>query len=149
MVTSLLRVTFQFVYFLIEICSVSSPTSQLFLQPFRLFTYVIAHSPTLPLLHLRHSSFTNPYFALPTSQALQLRHLASRPCIGTPTMRHYRLFPEKSLKLEKYFPNVAPKLTDQSCSNSPYRVLLQIFLAHAFAFDLPLKLRVVHIIFFS
>ena len=60
--------------------SVTSPTSQLILQPFRRFTYVTAHSPTLPLLHLRHSSFSNPSFASPTSQALHLIHLASRPC---------------------------------------------------------------------
>ena len=50
--------------------SVTSPTSQLIIQPFRRFTYVTAHSPTLPLLHLRHSSFSNPSFASPTSQAL-------------------------------------------------------------------------------
>ena len=59
--------------------SVTSPTSQLILQPFRRFTYVTAHSPTLPLLHLRHSSFSNPSFASPTSQALHLIHLASLP----------------------------------------------------------------------
>ena len=71
--------------------SITSPTSQLILQPFRRFTYVTDHSPTfpslyvtdhsqtLPLLHLRHSSFSNPSFASPTSQALYLRHLASRP----------------------------------------------------------------------
>ena len=46
----------------------TSPTAQLILQPFRRFTYVIAHSPSLPLLHLRHSSFSNPSFASPTSQ---------------------------------------------------------------------------------
>ena len=46
--------------------SVALPTSQLILQPFRCFTHVIAHSP-------------NPSFAS-TSQALHLRHLASRPC---------------------------------------------------------------------
>ena len=33
---------------------VASPTSQLILQPFLHFTYVTAHSITLPLLHLRH-----------------------------------------------------------------------------------------------
>ena len=38
-----------------------------------------AHSQTLPLLHLRHRSFSNPSFASPTSQALHLNHLASRP----------------------------------------------------------------------
>ena len=59
--------------------SITSPTSQLILQPFRRFTYVTAHSPTLPLHHLRHSSFSNPSFASPTSQALHAIHLASRP----------------------------------------------------------------------
>ena len=86
--------------------SVVSPTSQLILQtlpllylrqssffkPFCCFTYVTAHSPnpsvalptlqlilqTLPFLKLRQSSFSNPSFASPTSQALHLRHLASR-----------------------------------------------------------------------
>ena len=67
-----------------ELCSFSnlsftSLTSQLILQPFHRFTYVTAHSPTLPLLYLRHSSFSIPSFAFPTSQALQLIHLASRP----------------------------------------------------------------------
>ena len=61
--------------------SVASPTSQLILQPFRRFTYITAHSPTLPLLHIRHSSFSNPSFASPTSQALHLIHLASHPWI--------------------------------------------------------------------
>ena len=60
--------------------SVTSPTSQLTLQPFRRFTHVTAHSQTLPLLHLRQSSFSNPDFASPTSQALHLIHLASCPC---------------------------------------------------------------------
>ena len=54
--------------------------SQLILQPFRHFTYVTTHSTTLPLLYLRHSSFSNPCFASPTSQALHLIHLASRQC---------------------------------------------------------------------
>ena len=44
--------------------SVTLPTSQFILQPFRCFTYITAHSP-------------NSSFASPTSQAL---HLASRPC---------------------------------------------------------------------
>ena len=37
---------------------------------------------SLPLLHLRHSSFSNPSFASPTSQDFQLRHLASRLCLA-------------------------------------------------------------------
>ena len=60
--------------------SVTSSTSQLILKPFRRYTYVTAHSPTLPLLHLRHSSFSNLSFASSTSQALHLIHLVSRPC---------------------------------------------------------------------
>ena len=59
--------------------------SQLIFQPFRHFTYVTAHFPTLPLLYLRHSSFSNPSFASPTSEALHLRYLTSRPCIS-PTL---------------------------------------------------------------
>ena len=35
-----------------------------------------------PLLHLCHSSFSNPSFASPTSQNFHLHHLASRPCHG-------------------------------------------------------------------
>ena len=74
-----------------ELCSTvyssaHSPTfpSQLILQPFCCFIYITAHSPTLLLLHLRHSSFSNPSFASPTSQALHLIHLASRPWAATP-----------------------------------------------------------------
>ena len=48
-------------------------------QPLRRFTYVTAHYPTLPLLHLRYSSFFNPSFASPMSQALHLIHLVSCP----------------------------------------------------------------------
>ena len=56
--------------------------AELILRPFRHFIYVTANSPTFPLLHLRHSSFSNPYFASPTTQVLHLIHLASRPCNG-------------------------------------------------------------------
>ena len=69
-----------------ELCSfsnlfVASPTSQVILQPFHRYTYVTAHSPAFPLLHLRHSSFSNASFASLTSEALHLIHLASRPCL--------------------------------------------------------------------
>ena len=40
----------------------------LIIQPFRHFTYVTTHSPNLPLLHLRHSSFSNPSVVSHTSQ---------------------------------------------------------------------------------
>ena len=64
----------------------------LILQIFRRFTYVTAHSPTLPLLHLRHSSFSNPPFDSPTSQGLHLGliHLtrAHSPTFPSLYLRH-------------------------------------------------------------
>ena len=42
----------------------------LILQTFRRFTYVTAHSPTLPSLYLHHSSFSNPSVASTTSQLI-------------------------------------------------------------------------------
>ena len=75
--------------------SVTSPMSQLILQPFRRSTYVTAHSPTLLLLHLRHSSFSNPSFASPTSQALHLIHLASCPWLSRNS--DYKCFQSESL----------------------------------------------------
>ena len=56
-------------------------------------------------------------------------------------------FSEKSLKLEKWLLIfcLAPKPTDQSCSNSLSGVPLQISPACFFVFELPSKLRVVHI----
>ena len=55
------------------------PTLKLILEPFRCFTYVTAHSSTLPSLHLRRSSFSNPSFAFPTSQ------LISNTSVALPT----------------------------------------------------------------
>ena len=60
----------------------TSPTSQVILQSFRRFNYATSHSTTLPPLHLCHRSCYNPSVVLPTSQALHVLHLASRPCIG-------------------------------------------------------------------
>ena len=53
-------------------CDVGEVTKRLEneLQPFHHFTYITAHSPTLPSLHLRHSSFSNPSVASPTSQLI-------------------------------------------------------------------------------
>ena len=66
------------------------------------------------------------------------------------TIWHYRLFPKKSLKLKKKLflicypsPNVATKPTDQSCSNSIFRVPLQISPASfIFYFRPTLKIKV-------
>ena len=43
----------------------------LILQLFSHFIYVTTHSPTLPSLYPRHSSFSNPSVASPTSQLIQ------------------------------------------------------------------------------
>ena len=42
----------------------------LILQAFSHFTYFTAHSPSFPSLYLRHSSFSNPSVALPTSKLI-------------------------------------------------------------------------------
>ena len=52
------------------------------------------------------------------------------------------VFPGKIFSFSSF--NVGPKPTHQSRSNSIYRILLQIFLAIIFVFNLPLKLSVVH-----
>ena len=88
--------------------SVTSPTSQLILQPFRRFTYGTAHSPTLTLLHLRHSSLLSS----PTSQALHLRHLASRPwCYHAFVSNHSVKPPNVSITkiIASYFINTTRK----------------------------------------
>ena len=60
-------------------------------------------------------------------------------------------FPGKIPEIVKIFliffqsPNIGPKSVDQSRLNSIHRVLSQILLAQVFVFNLPLKLRVVHI----
>ena len=54
--------------------------AQFILEHFRRFSYTTAHSPTLPFLHLRDSSFFNPTFVSPTPQELHFRHLESHPC---------------------------------------------------------------------
>ena len=43
---------------------------ELILQPLRHFPYVTAHSPTLPSLYLRHSSFSNSSVASPMSHLI-------------------------------------------------------------------------------
>ena len=71
--------------------------------------------------------------------------------IRTPIIWYYRFFPGKILVTRQIFfifypsPNVAPKPTDQSCSNSILSVHLEIYPARFFFFDLPLKLRVIYL----
>ena len=51
----------------------------------RHFTYVTTHSPTLPSLYLRHSSFSNPSVASPTSSSF------SNPSFASPTSQDFHL----------------------------------------------------------
>ena len=71
----------------------------LILQASLCFTCVTAHSATLPLLYLRHSSFSNPSVALPTSTAhsptllsLLLRQRFSLTSSGEPPMHRVTRF---------------------------------------------------------
>ena len=80
-----------------ELCSfsnlsVTSPASQLILQPFRRFTYVTAHSSTLPSFYLRHSSFSIlpslhlRYSSFSNPSVAFLGHTAiSNPSVVSPT----------------------------------------------------------------
>ena len=93
---------------------IASPTSQFILlpffcfsyvtsrahsQPFRHFTYVIAHSdsPSFLSLRLHHSSFSNPSLALPMSQLILQPFCcftyvtAHSPTLLSPLLRH-RIF---------------------------------------------------------
>ena len=58
---------------------------KLILQAFRHFTYVTAHSPTLPSLYLRHSPFSNPSVASPTSQFI-LQPLFRFSCVTSSSL---------------------------------------------------------------
>ena len=100
-----LKITFEFpLQSSFSKLSDASPTSQLILQPFHRFTYITAHSPTLPLLHLCHSSFSNSSFASPTSQFI-LQHFR---CF-TYVTAHSPTLP--SLHLQKVF----------VCTLTPYK----------------------------
>ena len=76
--------------------------SHLILQPSCRFTYITAHCLTLPLLHLRHSSFPDPSFAAPTSQSLHWRVTnmcrADSPTFPSLHLRH-NSFPNPSVAL--------------------------------------------------
>ena len=93
-----------------------------------------AHSPSLPSLYLRHSSFSNPSFASPTSQALHLHHLVSSA--QSPTFLSLRLchssfskpsvaFPMSQLILQPFF--CFSYITDSSLT-SPGELPMEIWI---------------------
>ena len=89
---------------------VALPTSQLILQPFRCFTNVTAYSPT-------------PSFASPASQALQFRHLASRPCyecssivLCARTRKVFTILPIPAVAFKETANSPSPPYSLQICS---------------------------------
>ena len=141
----------------------SLPTSQLILQPFRRFTYITTHSPTIPLLHLHHSSFSNSSVASTTSQlilplfrcftyvtahspallSLLLRHRFSLTSPGEPPMvgLHWNTHYSPSLFLDYLF-SAGPTMWT-SCVGKlplclPYRIHQH---KHTFWLGVPHKLR--------
>ena len=88
--------------------SVTSPMSQLILQPFRQFTYVTAHSPTLPSLYLYHSSFSNPSGTLPMHSSF------SNPSVASPTLQ-FILQPFFRFSYVTGFPPTSPGEPPMQC----------------------------------
>ena len=98
----------------------TSPMSQLILQPFRCFVYVIkhfiyvtAHSPTLPPLHLRHNSFYSPSAASPTSQVIL------QPFLASPTSEAFLQSLHRFTYVTAHSPTVQPLYLRHSSFYSP------------------------------
>ena len=113
-------------------CDVGKATegleNELSLQPFRRLTYVTAHSPTIPLLHLHHSLFPNPSGALPTLQ-LTLESFRPFPYVTaqSPNVRrltyvtaHSPTFPSLHLR-HSSFSNPCVALTTSQLILQPFR----------------------------
>ena len=115
--------------------------AELILQLFLHFTYVTAHSPTFPSLHPRHSSFSNPSVALPTSQlilqpfrcftyvtahsptllSLLLRHRAHSPTFPSLHLRHSS-FSNPSVALLRH-----SSFSSASVASLTSRLILKLF----------------------
>ena len=85
-------------------------TAEFILQPFRHFTFVTTHSPTLPWLYLRHSSFFNPSVASPTSRHSRV---------------HYPIFPSLHLR-HNSFSNPSVALPTSQLILQPFRCFTYI-----------------------
>ena len=101
--------------------SVTSPTSQLIFQPFRRFTYVTPHSPTLLLLHLRHTSFSNPCFASPMSQTLYLIHCSFSNISVTSHTSQLILQPSLALPTSQFIIHPSLALPTSQLIRQPFR----------------------------
>ena len=66
--------------------------AELIIQPFRHFSYVTTHYPTVPLLHLRHSSSSNPSFASATSQQSSFSNLSVTSPTSQLILQPFRCF---------------------------------------------------------
>ena len=97
--------------------------TELIFQAFHRFTYVIAHSPILPSLYLRHNSFCNPSFVSPTSQVLHLCHLEE---LILQPFRHFTYIRTHSLNLPSLY------LRHSSFSNPSVASLTSQFILQPF-----------------
>ena len=98
----------------VEFLWVSGGSALLILQPFHHFTYVTTHSPTLLSLYLRHSLFSNPSVASPTSQFIL------QPCF------HFSYVSSSSLNS----PGEPPMYTVWFLRDKLYLALISIFLGN-------------------
>ena len=106
------------------------PTSQLILQHLRSFTYLTAHSPTIPWLYLRHSSFSNPSVASPTSQViLKPFRRFTYATAHSPTFNSLLLRHRLNLKLVRHFTYVTAQssFSNLSVASPTSQLILQPF----------------------
>ena len=100
----------------------------LILQAFRRFTYVIAHSTNLPLLYPRHSSFSNPSVASPTSQLiLQLFFRFSYvSCDIGEAFSHFTYVTANSTTLPSLYPRHS-SFSNPSVASPTSQLILKLF----------------------
>ena len=123
--------------------SISSPTSQLILQAFHLFTYVTANSPTLPLLCLHHSSFSKLFHLFtyvtansPTLPSLHLCHSSfSNPSFASllilQPLRHFTYVTTHSPTLPSLYLRHS-SFTNLSVASPMSQFILQPFLRFSY-----------------
>ena len=99
---------------------------------FRHFTYVTAHSPTLPLLHLRHSSFSKPSVASPTSQVI-LQHFRCFIYVTahSPIFRHFTYITNHSPTLPSLYLRHST-FSDPSAASPTSQFILQPFFGFSY-----------------
>ena len=118
-----------------------------FFKPFRRFTYITAHSLTLPSLHLSHTSFFNPSVASPTSQLiLQLfrrfnyvtAHSLTLPSLHLRHSSFYNPFcrlPTSPEEPPMHLFKFGHKITDFKNCNTNFKITLPVFVISCYIND--------------